>query len=209
MFTGIVQEIGVVANRQDVAAGVAFVIAAPSVSGRLGVGDSVAVNGVCQTVETVDGEGFGFTAVGETLRRTTLDSLEGTARVNLEAAATPLTALGGHLVQGHVDGVGEVESFATEGKDKLLTVRLPERVWELAVDKGSIAIDGVSLTVVVPKADNLITVTIVPFTLENTIIGDYGSGTRVNVEADIIGKYVMEYLRRIDPENRKPYQEEM
>jgi riboflavin synthase len=115
-------------------------------------------------------------------------------------------------VQGHVDGVASVESFVWDGEDRLLTVRVPEAIADLAVEKGSIAIDGVSLTVI-ESANNLITITIIPFTLENTIVGDYDSGTRVNVEADIVGKYVMEYLQRIDSraQTRKrtaPHQEE-
>ncbi len=212
MFTGIIKEIGTIESRRDTPQGRSFVVAATATCGRLARGDSVAVNGVCQTVEMVDGERFGFTAVGETLRRTTLDSLTSPARVNLETAATPVTALGGHLVQGHVDGVASVESFVWDGEDRLLSVRVPDGIADLTVEKGSIAIDGVSLTVI-ESANNLITITIIPFTLENTIVGDYESGTRVNVEADIVGKYVMEYLRRIDSrvQTRKrtsPYQEE-
>jgi riboflavin synthase len=164
-------------------------------------GDSVAVNGVCLTAERCDAEGFAATAVGETLRRTTLGGARAGGRVNLEQAATPDTALGGHLVQGHVDGVGRVKSFARAGAkaggDRLLAVELPEDVYGYVVTKGSIAIDGISLTVVDRKPGRIITITVVPFTMEHTIADSYSPGTTVNVEADIIGKYVKQYLQRI------------
>ncbi len=211
MFTGIIQEIGAVEDRREMESGCTFLVRASRTCRNASPGDSLAVNGVCQTVETVDGERFEFTAVGETLRRTTLAVLNGSARVNLETAATPVTALGGHLVQGHVDGVGKVESFVREGMDRILTVRLPEEAARLVVAKGSIAIDGVSLTIVESKAGNLVTIAVVPFTVDNTIVADYERGTPVNVEADIIGKYVMKYLHSEERTQGRtdPRQEEM
>ena len=211
MFTGIIQEIGAVENRREMESGWTFRVRAPRTCRNTSPGDSLAVNGVCQTVETVDGERFEFTAVGETLRRTTMGSLNGSARVNLETAATPVTALGGHLVQGHVDGVGKVASFVQDGMDRMLTVRLPEEAMGLVVAKGSIAIDGISLTIVESKAGSLVTIAVVPFTVDNTIVADYERGTLVNVEADIIGKYVMKYLNSQDPTHARtdPRQEEM
>jgi riboflavin synthase len=181
--------------------GTVFTVRAAGFSDSIRPGDSVAVNGVCLTAERCEADGFTATAVGETLRRTTLGSARAGDRVNLEQAATPDTALGGHLVQGHVDGVARVKSFArtgaNAGADRLLTVELPETVYGYVVPKGSIAIDGISLTVVDQKPGRIITITVVPFTIERTIAGTYGPGTTVNVEADIIGKYVKEYLERI------------
>jgi riboflavin synthase len=181
--------------------GTVFTVRAAGFSDSIRPGDSVAVNGVCLTAERCEADGFTATAVGETLRRTTLGSARAGDRVNLEQAATPDTALGGHLVQGHVDGVARVKSFArtgaNAGADRLLTVELPETVYGYVVPKGSIAIDGISLTVVDQKPGRIITITVVPFKIEPTIAGTYGPGTTVNVEADIIGKYVKEYLERI------------
>lgn len=173
-----------------------FTISAGRLASVSSAGDSIAVNGVCVTVERVSGEDLTFTAVGETLKRTTLASLELGCRVNLERAATPTTALGGHIVQGHVDGVATVQSFERIGKDRLLAIRLPPDVARFAVEKGSITVDGVSLTIVDVDGDGVVTITIVPYTIENTVMGGYRPGTNVNVEADIIGKYVMEFLTR-------------
>jgi riboflavin synthase len=152
-------------------------------------------------VERRAGSRFDVTSVGETLARSTMGSLRAGSRVNLETSATPETALGGHIVQGHVDGVGRVVSFETRGQDRLLTLELPDAVHAIVVDKGSIAVDGVSLTVVERLPASKITITVIPFTLEHTIFDAYRSGDRVNLEADVIGKYVLEYVRRLQPES--------
>lgn len=197
MFTGIVQNIGTLISSERSEYGKRFVVRSRETVGYLQQGESVSVNGVCQTVEQIDDDRFVFTAVGETLARTTLGNLLAGARVNLETAATPNTALGGHWVQGHVDGVGEVVSFETKGDDRLLEVSLPDIVSKLAVSKGSITIDGVSLTIADIIGGDSVLITIIPHTLEQTIIGEYVDGRKVNVEADILGKYVMQYLERI------------
>lgn len=196
MFTGIVQVIGKVESQRRSGDGVSFVVSGMG-AGILSAGDSVAINGVCQTVEHPGDGKFGFTAVGETLARTTLESLKRGASVNLETAATPETALGGHIVQGHVDGVGTVDSFARRGRDWILAVRVPAELMTTVVPQGSVAIDGTSLTVVDAKPRGLVTMTIIPFTRDNTIARDYRSGTRVNVETDILGKYVARYLDQV------------
>jgi riboflavin synthase len=200
VFTGIIQTIGSIESARRTAAGTSFTIRAGDFGESIRPGDSVAVNGVCLTAERCDADRFTATAVGETLRRSTLGAARAGDRVNLEQAATPDTALGGHLVQGHVDGIGRVKSFvrtgAKAGADWLLSIELPEDVYGYVVPKGSIAIDGISLTVVDQKPGRVITITVVPFTLEHTIADSYGPGTTVNVEADIIGKYVKEYLER-------------
>ena len=196
MFTGIVQTIGKVESQRRTADGLSVVIAGMGI-GTVSAGDSVSINGVCQTVERPgDGE-FGFTAVGETLARTTLESLRRGSPVNLETAATPQTALGGHIVQGHVDGIGTVQSFAKRGGDWILAVRVPGDLMTAVVPKGSVAIDGTSLTVIDAKPGGAITMTIIPFTRDNTVGRDYRAGTRVNVETDILGKYVARYLEQI------------
>ncbi len=196
MFTGIVQTIGKVESQRRTTYGLSFVVSGMGI-GTVSVGDSVSINGVCQTVERPgDGE-FGFTAVGETLARTTLESLRRGSPVNLETAATPQTALGGHIVQGHVDGIGTVQSFAKRGGDWILAVRVPGDLMTAVVPKGSVAIDGTSLTVIDAKPGGAITMTIVPFTRDNTVARDYRAGTLVNVETDLLGKYVARYLEQI------------
>jgi riboflavin synthase len=201
LFTGIIETVGSVNSARRIADGTAFSIGAADFAESIRPGDSVAVNGVCLTAERCEADEFTATAVGETLRRTSLGAARAGDRVNLERAATPDTALGGHLVQGHVDGTGRVKSFvrtgAKAGADRLLSIELPEDVYGYVVPKGSIAIDGISLTVVEQKPGRIITITIVPFTVEHTLVESYGPGTTVNVEADIIGKYVKKYLARI------------
>ena len=197
MFTGIVRAVGRIDSRREGSQGAALTVRSGEFAGRLSAGDSIAVNGVCQTVESVSGGSFTFTAVGETLRRTTMGGLAVGSEVNLENAATPESALSGHLVQGHVDGVGKVGSFTQRGRDRLLTVHLPEDAARYVVPRGAITIDGVSLTIVDAGPGSKVTTTIVPFTMENTIMRNYRVGTPVNIEADIVGKYVREYMLRI------------
>jgi riboflavin synthase len=194
MFTGIIRSVGTVKSRRRSSAGVTVTIAGLGAADGVSPGDSVAVNGVCQTIERVAGGEIVFTAVGETLERTTLGSLTCGSRVNLETAVRADSLLGGHIVQGHVDGVGAVRSFARVGKDWLLKVSLPRDLWSLVVPKGSIALDGVSLTVIDCTRGGLVSVTIVPYTFEHTVAGAYKSGTRVNVETDVIGKYVRRFV---------------
>jgi len=197
MFTGIIKVIGTIKTRRRVTGGESFTVSGLESLPAVSQGDSVAVNGVCQTVENCTTDEVTFTAVGETIQRTTLDQLRVGTRVNVETAATVETALGGHIVQGHVDGVGTVRSFKRKGEDWLLSVHLPKDVFDLVVPKGSIAIDGMSLTVIDPKPGGVVTATIVPYTFENSIVNDYRAGTRVNIEADILGKYIVHFLRNI------------
>ncbi len=196
MFTGIIEGVGTVSRIRRSSAGDVIAVTAPGVAEGVGEGDSVAVNGVCQTVERTEKGILQFTAVAETLRRTTLGALRPGSKVNLERALGAGAPLGGHIVQGHVDGVGEVTSLVRRAGDAVLTVRLPEEVFELTVEKGSITIDGVSLTVAGLLPGGLIEVALVPFTLSHTIADSYRPGTKVNVEADIIGKYVFAYMER-------------
>jgi riboflavin synthase len=197
MFTGIIQAIGIIKTKKQTANGAQLIISAPEFSQRISPSDSVSVNGVCLTAEEIDGDLFTVTAVGETLGRTTLKDLNSQSPVNLECAVTPTTALGGHLVQGHVDCIGTVVSSRKMGQDWLLSIRLPEEAYSQTVAKGSIAVDGVSLTIIDRLPGNTITITVVPFTVENTLISKYRTGSRVNIETDIIGKYVAQYLTRM------------
>ncbi len=197
MFTGIIQKTGSIETAIKTAAGVIFTVRTEGFPRTIQPGDSVAVNGVCLTAERCDKDRFVATAVGETLGRTTLGTARAGTRVNLELAATPDTALGGHIVQGHVDGTGRVKSFIRSGTDRLLAIELPEEVYAYTVPKGSITIDGISLTIASRQAGRTVTITVVPFTLDHTIAASYRPGVVVNVEVDIIGKYVKEYLTQM------------
>jgi riboflavin synthase len=197
MFTGIIEFMGTVASAQERGTARVLRVDAPALASSLSVGDSVAVSGVCLTVERADATGFEATAVSETLVRTTLGEIEIGDPVNLECAAGVDRLFGGHLVQGHIDGVGVVRSFegADEG-DRVLEVEVPEDIHDLCVDKGSIAIDGVSLTIAKKLERGRIAIAIVPHTFTHTVVAGYRPGRRVNVEADVVARYVREYVRR-------------
>lgn len=194
MFTGLVQEVGSVAGVRTIGGGRELTIAAPSLAPQVHVDDSVAVNGVCQTIIRCDTEQFTMVAVEETLRKTTLGSLRSGSRVNLELALRPGDRLGGHFVQGHVDGVGEVVTIRQLATSREVTFRLPKEFMKYIIPVGSIAIDGVSLTVA-SRQDTSITVAIIPHTLQSTIFQEYNTGSRVNIECDMLGKYVESILK--------------
>lgn len=181
MFTGIVEELGSVTAREPGT----LAVHGPVVTADLKPGDSVAVNGVCLTAtEIVNGVGFHADVMTETLRRTALDRLRVGEEVNLERAVTPHTRLGGHLVQGHVDGVGTVLAGPPQ-----LRVGLPPGLARYLVTKGSITVDGVSLTVV-EVTDEWFEVSLIPTTLAATTLGRTSAGDPVNLEVDVIAKYV-------------------
>jgi riboflavin synthase len=197
VFTGLVETVGRVERVSDHGGVRALRIAAPpGIADGLRPGDSVSVSGVCLTAERVDGGAFEATAVGETLARTTLGALAPGDAVNLETPVTAARVFGGHIVQGHVDGVGTVTAWDPDDNGGALRVALPPQVYELCVEKGSIAIDGVSLTIAALGGNGEITIAIVPHTVLATTIGGYAPGRRVNVEADVIAKYVYEFVRR-------------
>jgi len=188
MFTGLIQDVGAVESRDSGAEGARLRIAT-SLAAEIEPGDSVAVNGVCLTATTVDGGGFETEAMNQTLEVTALAGLEAGSRVNLELAMKASDRLGGHIVQGHVDGVGEVASLEEDGFAKRLRVVLDRDLLRYAIDKGSIAFDGVSLTVA-ELGDDWIEVSLIPETLERTTLGEASPGCKLNVECDVIAKHV-------------------
>jgi riboflavin synthase len=192
VFTGLVEEVGRVARLE---AGEMFRldVCATRVLEDARVGDSVSVNGVCLTVNEVNGETLTFYAMPETLRRTALGGLAEGRSVNLERAMTLERRFGGHIVQGHVDGVGEVLEAHPEGDAQIWEFGAPEDVLRYTVEKGSVCVDGISLTVVAVREASF-TVSILPQTRANTNIEDLRVGDRVNLEADVIGKYVERLL---------------
>jgi riboflavin synthase len=192
VFTGLVEEVGRVSELE---AGEMFRLslsANRTVEGTR-VGDSVSVNGVCLTVNERDGETLVFNAMPETLRRSALGDLTEGSAVNLERAMSPVDRFGGHIVQGHVDGVGEVRGIRPEGEAEIWEFGAPEAVLRYVVEKGSICVDGISLTVVSVRNASF-TVSILPQTRANTNLKELGVGNRVNLEADVVAKYVERLL---------------
>ena len=189
MFTGIVREQGLVASIEGGTDGIRLEIDAPETAATTAVGDSVAINGCCLTAVAVGDGRLAFDAVPETLRRTSLARLSTGDRVNLEPALRAGEPLGGHYVQGHVDGVGRVRSSEPEGDGRRLWLEAPAEVLRYCVAKGSIAVDGVSLTVAELTGDAF-AVALVPHTLVETTLGGLGGGDEVNLEADVLAKYV-------------------
>jgi riboflavin synthase len=188
MFTGIVTALGTVTGVIVTGDAARITISGADVAGAE-LGDSVAVNGVCLTIADVDGDEFVADLLPETRRRTSLGDITTGRRVNLELAATPTTRLGGHLVQGHVDAVGTVVARAPGEAWDDVTVRIPHDLARYVVVKGSIALDGVSLTVV-DVTDDTLSVSLIPETLRRTTWGDKSVGDAVNIEVDVIAKYV-------------------
>lgn len=195
MFTGIVEEIGTVRHVGSTASGARLEVACAKVLDRLAVDDSISVAGACLTVVERDDRGFVSDVVPETLSRTTLGGLLRGSRVNLERAATPETALGGHLVQGHVDGTTKLIARRAQGQGALLRFAIPKAAARYVVMKGFITVDGVSLTIA-GLGKTFFEIALIPHTAEHTTLGALGVGEMVNVEVDIVAKYVERLLRR-------------
>ena len=198
MFTGIVEVVGTVTGVEPRGDRTTLEIEAPSIASDLAVGDSVAVNGGCLTVVGRDASRLCFEAVRETLERTSLGELRVGSRVNLERALRAGGRLDGHIVQGHVDGTGRVGRLERDGDDVRLYVDCGPEIAGFLVEKGSVAVDGVSLTVV-GAGEAGFDVALIPHTLAATTLGERRAGDRVNLEADVLGKYVKRYLERILP----------
>jgi riboflavin synthase len=193
VFTGIIRELGRVASIDGGANGVTLRLDAPATADRAGVGDSIAVNGVCLTVTEIDGHVLSFDAVPETLSRTTLGRLRVGARANVEPSLRAGEPLGGHIVQGHVDGIGRVLSAGPEGDGVRIEIEPPSGLARYCVEKGSIGVDGVSLTVA-SLGENGLAVALIPHTLSVTTLGSLSSGDEVNLEVDVLAKYVERLL---------------
>jgi riboflavin synthase len=193
MFTGIVEELGVVEALVDQGDAVRLTVRGPHVTLDAGLGDSIAVNGCCLTVAERDQERFTADVMRETLDKTSLGALASGDRVNLERAVTPQTRLGGHIVQGHVDGTGTVLARTPSEHWEVVEVSLPADVARYLVPKGSITVDGISLTVV-DVDDESFTVSLIPETLARTTLGLKQPGDPVNLEVDVIAKYVERLL---------------
>jgi riboflavin synthase len=188
VFTGLIQDVGTVESVESGADGARLRIAT-ALGDEIAPGDSVAVDGVCLTATAADAQSFEAEAMNQTLEVTALGQREAGSRVNLELAMRASDRLGGHIVQGHVDGVGEVVSIEEDGFAKRLRAGLDPELLRYAVEKGSIALSGVSLTVAA-LGEGWVEVSLIPETLERTNLGEAGPGRRINVECDVVAKYV-------------------
>jgi riboflavin synthase len=195
MFTGIVEELGTVAALEDQGDAIRLTVSGPLVTSDADLGDSISVNGCCLTVATREEGTFTADVMHETLAKTSLGALQPGTRVNLERAVTPTTRLGGHIVQGHVDGTGTVVRRTPSEHWELVEVSLPADLERYLVAKGSITIDGISLTVVEVGAD-WFTVSLIPETLARTTLGFKQPGDVVNLEVDVIAKYVEKMVKK-------------
>lgn len=198
MFTGIIEEMGAIASARP---GGLSIDASAALAGKLAVGGSIAVEGVCLTATRIEGSRIEVDVMPETFSRTTLGDLAAGSPVNLELPATPTTFLAGHVVQGHVDGAGIVASIAEEGNSRRVVITPPESVMTYVVEKGSVAVNGVSLTVAGVTEDSF-SVAIIPHTWEATTFSQLSEGSRVNIETDVLAKYVEK--RILDSYARRP-----
>lgn len=195
MFTGIVEELGTVRSTEKRGDGARLTIGCAVVLGDLTEGSSIAVNGVCLTALAPQGGGFAADLAPETLARSNLGELAAGARVNLERPVTPVTRLSGHIVQGHVDATGEIVALEALGEGHWrLKVRLPAHLGRYLVEKGSLALDGISLTIAAIEPGPVVEVAVIPHTFAHTTLGSARVGGRVNVEVDVVAKHVEKLL---------------
>ena len=198
MFTGLIEEKGKVIRTEPGPGGMRLTVEAPKVSGDVKLGDSVSVNGACLTAVEVSPPMLKFDVVRETVERSTLGRLRPGDAVNLERPLRAGDRLGGHMVLGHVDGIGTIREIRKSGAETLFRFEAPSEIMRFVVEKGSIAVDGISLTVA-DVGPSSFSVAVIPHTLENTTLGDASVGGGVNLETDIIGKYVYKLMGKAEP----------
>jgi len=192
MFTGLIEEIGTIQSIRTISGGKALYIQAQKVLTDMQLGASIAVDGVCLSVVEKDPRGFVVQAVRETLERTTINNFRQGTRVNLERAVRAGERLGGHIVQGHVDGTGQITEIKPEGEGIELRLTLPGELLRYCVEKGAIAVNGVSLTIA-RMSETSVTIALIPLTLRETNLGQKRVGAAVNIEVDIFAKYAAQY----------------
>ncbi|GAB4338778.1 MAG: riboflavin synthase [Calditrichia bacterium] len=198
MFTGIIEEVGHLSRIEPISGGIRLTVAAERILSDLKVDDSVAINGVCQTAVSVTENGFAVEAVGETLEKTTLGQLRVHSPVNLERALTLNTRLGGHLLQGHVNCVGRIVQLSPRGKNYYLQVSIPPQWQRYNISEGSIALDGISLTIARVFEDG-VGINVIPHTVEHTNLKNKRPGDTVNVEIDILARYIEHFVKKGAP----------
>ena len=197
MFTGLIQDMGKIQRLERRGGGVRLTISTQLNLSAAKIGDSISVDGACLTIIQLAGTSFTVEVSPETLQRTTLSSVREGQLVNLEGAMRMSDPLGGHLVSGHVDGMGEIVEVTSEGNSLRYRFRVPREISRYLIEKGSVAVDGISLTVAVCQ-DREFSVAVIPHTAQTTTLGKKKAGERVNVENDMIGKYVEKFVRQRD-----------
>lgn len=202
MFTGIIEEIGVIASTQKGAKSTRLTVHGERIFQDLKLGDSVAVNGVCLTVSSLEGTRFRADVMNETLIRSTTGQLKAGSPVNLERAMAADGRFGGHIVSGHIDGMGRIVGVESESNAIIYTIEADDKILRYIVEKGSIAIDGISLTVI-DVSQKTFTVSVIPHTRRMTILSDKKAGDQVNLENDVIGKYIERFLQAKPAEETK------
>ncbi|MBF0505381.1 MAG: riboflavin synthase [Nitrospirae bacterium] len=194
MFTGIIVELGEIASVEKGTASSRLSVAAGDIVRDAAIGDSIAVNGICLTVTAADKNILFFDVSYETLKSTNLESLKKGDRVNLEPSLTPNSKMGGHFVTGHIEGAGKIRSKTVSGNAVRIEIEAPAGILKYLVEKGSVAVDGISLTVVDVFKDAF-SIVIIPHTAKSTTLGFKGAGSTVNLEPDILAKYVAKFVR--------------
>lgn len=202
MFTGIVEELGLIANTKPISGGISFKISASKVLEDITINDSICVDGVCLTVTKVEKEGFWVDAVGATLQKTTFAETKKISEVNLERSVRLNDRLGGHLVQGHVNGIGIITEIQKLGENYLVKIEILEDLKKYLIKEGSIAINGISLTIA-DVNDNIVSISIIPHTWKNTTLKHKKISDNVNVEIDILAKYVEKLLTKDKSDQKK------
>jgi riboflavin synthase len=198
MFTGLIEEIGKLIAAENIQGGKRLKISAEKIFGDLKIDDSVSVNGVCLTVTGLDGKIFLCDAVGETIAKTTLKEIRPESKLNLERAVRLNDRLGGHLVQGHVNGIGVISKLTRLGENYSIEIEAPAEITKYIVDEGSVAVDGISLTVA-KIFGTAITISIIPHTWRSTNLSIRKTGDKVNLETDLLAKYIEKIL--MNPES--------
>ena len=201
MFTGLIQEVGTIVSVIQNTEGKEFVIKAPSLIKEIQIDDSVATNGCCLTATQIKGDTFKVQAVHMTLQKTSVGMLKNGDKVNLELSLRPNDRLGGHFVQGHVNAMGQIKQIKTTGENWDIEVSIPLELRKYMISEGSITLDGISLTIAKLTSSSL-TVAIIPHTLEKTTLGTKKVGDHLNLEVDMIAKYIENFLR-FDKDSRK------
>jgi riboflavin synthase len=194
MFTGLIQELGTIVSVTPNAEGKEFVIRAPGLIKDIQIDDSVATNGCCLTATKIQGDTFKVQAIHMTLEKTSIGYLKPNDKVNLELSLRPHDRLGGHFVQGHVNALGKIKQIKTMGENWEIEVSFPKDLRKYMISEGSVALDGISLTIARLTAETL-TVAIIPHTLEKTTLGTKKVGDHLNIEVDMIAKYIENFLR--------------
>ena len=194
MFTGLIEEIGKISSFEAIDNSKKLTISAQKILEDIHIDDSICVNGVCLTVTRFTAKSFIVQVVDETLSKTNLGNLKEHDSVNLERSLRPTDRLGGHFVQGHIDGIAKIIDIKPQSAGRLIQISLPDALKQYMIERGSIAIDGISLTIA-QKDENVITIALIPHTLTKTTIGIRKNGDSVNIEADLLGKYIVQNLQ--------------